>query len=285
MWYGGDNNLEVILVILIVAVLNGAIVYIDGLMEGIVPLALNAEQYMTNISGTSFVSGLTEVIFGFGVSLIVLKFIKKGFDTYVLWNGSDAEEEPYYLVINFVKALAVAVCFPVIYGWVSEIVTDMSSRILKVIGVGTDYTWSAWVGGISSLGIVTAIFGLVFVICYFMLYFQFLMRGLEMLILRVGIPIACVGLLDNDNGVFKSYLSTFFKSLFSVVVQIALAKLGVGLMLNMHIFWGVACMILALKTPKFLAEFVMPTSSGGSGAINNMYYSVRLVGMAKNMMK
>jgi len=277
--------LEVILVLLIVAILNGAIAYIDGLMEGIVPLALNAEQYMTNISGTSFVEGLTEVIFGFGVSLIILKFVKKGFDTYVLWNGSDADEEPYYLVINFIKALAVAICFPVIYGWMTDIVTDMSSQILTVIGDGTEYTWNAWVNGISSLGIVTAIFGLIFIICYFILYFQFLMRGLEMLILRVGVPIACVGLLDNDSGVFKNYLSTFFKSLLSVIVQIGLAKLGIGLMLNMHVFWGVACMVLAIKTPKFLSEFVMPTGGGGSGVVNNVYHSVRLVGMAKNMMK
>jgi len=277
--------LEVILVLLIVAILNGAIAYIDGLMEGIVPLALNAEQYMTNISGTSFVEGLTEVIFGFGVSLIILKFVKKGFDTYVLWNGSDADEEPYYLVINFIKALAVAICFPVIYGWMTDIVTDMSSQILRVIGEGTEYTWTAWVNGISSLGIVTAIFGLIFIICYFILYFQFLMRGLEMLILRVGVPIACVGLLDNDSGVFKNYLSTFFKSLLSVIVQIGLAKLGIGLMLNMHVFWGVACMVLAIKTPKFLSEFVMPTGGGGSGVVNNVYHSVRLVGMAKNMMK
>ena len=34
------------------------------------------------------------------------------------------------------------------------------------------------------MGLVTAILGLVFVISYFMLYFQFLMRGLEILILE-----------------------------------------------------------------------------------------------------
>jgi hypothetical protein len=45
-------------------------------------------------------------------------------------------------------------------------------------------------------------------------------------------------------------------------------------------------MILALKTPKFLSEFVIPSSGGGGhGVINNVYHSVRLVGMAKNMMK
>lgn len=31
------------------------------------------------------------------------------------------------------------------------------------------------------------------------------------------------------------------------MIQIALSKLGVGLMMNMHVFWGVACMILAVK--------------------------------------
>jgi len=255
------------------------------MLDGIVPLALNAELYMSGISGTNIASTLTNVMLGFGVSLIILKFIKKGFDTYVLWNGSDAEEEPYFLIINFVKALVVALCFPVIYGWMASIITDMSSQILTAVGQATAFSWAAWITGISSAGIVTAIFALVFMITYFMLYFQFLMRGLEMLILRVGIPIACVGLLDNDSGVFKNYLSTFFKSMLSVVVQIALAKLGVGLMLNMHVFWGVACMILALRTPKFLAEFVMPTGGGSGGAINNVYHSVRLVGMAKHFMK
>jgi hypothetical protein len=112
------------------------------------------------------------------------------------------------------------------------------------------------------------------------------MRGLEMLILRVGVPIACVGLLDNDSGVFKNYLTTFFKSMLTIVVQVALAKLGVGLMLNMHVFWGVACMILALKTPRFLSEFVVPSGGGGGGGvINNVYHSVRLVGMARHMIK
>ena len=277
--------MEVILVLLIIAILNGCLIYVDSMLEGIVPLALYAEQYMTNIAGTNIAEVLTKIMLGFGVSLIILKFVKKGFDTYVLWNGSDAEEEPYYLVINFVKALVVAVCFPIIYSWMAAIVTDMSAQILKAVGDGTGYVWAAWVSGIASAGIVTAIFALVFMICYFMLYFQFLMRGLEMLILRVGIPLACVGLLDNDSGVFKNYIATFFKSMLSVVVQIVLAKLGVGLMLNMHVFWGVACMMLALRTPKFLAEFVLPTSNGGHGVVNNVYHSIRLFGMAKKMIK
>ena len=68
----------------------------------------------------------------------------------------------------------------------------------------------------------------------------------------------------------------------AVLIQICLSKLGVGLMLNMHVFWGVACMILAVKTPRFLQDFLITTGSGGSGTIvNNVYHSVRLVQMLR----
>jgi hypothetical protein len=111
------------------------------------------------------------------------------------------------------------------------------------------------------------------------------MRGLEIMILRIGVPLACAGLLDNDRGVFKAYSQKFIQSTLAVVVQISLSKLGVGLMLNMHVFWGVACMILAIRTPKFLGDFLITTGGGGGGAVNNVYHSVRLVQMARNLVK
>jgi hypothetical protein len=277
--------MEYILVLLIVALLNGAIAYIDSLLTDIVPLTLYAEKYMTTLSGTNITEELFNILFGFGVSLIVLKFLKKGFETYVTWTDGDADEEPLSLLTNFFKAMAVAICFPTIYGWLGQIVEEMTSQLLAAIGASTSYNWSAWVSGISSAGLVTAIFGLVFIICYFILYFQFLMRGLEIMILRIGVPLACVGLLDNDRGVFKAYSQKFIQSTLAVVVQISLSKLGVGLMLNMHVFWGVACMILAIRTPKFLGDFLITTGGGGGGAVNNVYHSVRLVQMARNLVK
>jgi len=277
--------MEYILVLLIVALLNGAIAYIDSLLVGIVPLTLYAEQYMSTLAGVDLAQTMFDIIFGFGVSLIILKFLKKGFETYVLWTDGDADEEPLSLLTNFFKAMAVAICFPTIYGWLGQIVEELTDQLLAAIGAVTAYDWAAWVSGISSLGLVTAIFGLVFIICYFLLYFQFLMRGLEIMILRVGVPIACAGLLDNDKGVFKAYSQKFIQSTLAVVIQISLAKLGVGLMLNMHVFWGVACMILAIKTPKFLGDFLISTGSGGGGVVNNVYHSVRLVQMARGLIK
>lgn len=281
--------MEVILVLLIVAVLNGAVAFIDNMLTDLVPMTLHADEYMIAASGGSMVQVLFDILLGFGVSLIILKFLKKGFECYVMWTDGDPDSEPTYLIIRFIQAIVVAVCFPVMYGWLADITQNLTDQLLTAIGASTNYSWQAWVDGISTLGLVTAIFGLVFVICYFILFFQFLMRGLEIMILRIGLPLACVGLLDNDKGVFKNYLNKFFQSTFSVVVQICLCKLGVGMMMNvginMNIFWGIACLVLAIKTPRFLADFMVPTGGGGSGVINNVYHSVRLVGMAKNIMK
>lgn len=280
--------MEVILVLLIVAVLNGAVAFIDTMLTDLVPMTLHADEYMIAASGGSMVQILFDILLGFGVSLIILKFLKKGFECYVLWTDGDPDSEPTYLIIRFIQAIAVAVCFPVMYGWLADITQSLTDQLLTAIGASTNFGWQAWVDGIATLGLVTAIFGLVFVICYFILFFQFLMRGLEIMILRIGLPLACVGLLDNDKGVFGNYLNKFFQSTLSVVVQICLCKLGVGMMMNiginMNIFWGIACLVLAIKTPRFLADFMVP-SGGGGGVINNVYHSVRLVGMAKNIMK
>ena len=280
--------MEVILVLLIVAVLNGAIVYIDEMLQELVSMTLYADQYMLAANGGSMVDVLFDIMLGFGISLIILKFLKKGFECYVMWTDGDPDSEPVGLVVRFMQAMVVAVCFPVMYGWMGEIAEDLIDQLMTAIGASTEYDWQTWVNGISTLGLTTAIFGLIFIICYFMLYFQFLMRGLEIMILRIGMPMACVGLLDNDKGVFKTYINKFFQSTLAVVIQICLCKLGVVMMLNiginMNVFWGLACMVLAIKTPAFLRDFLIPTTGGG-GAINNIYHSVRLVGLAKNLAK
>ena len=72
---------------------------------------------MTAAGGGSMVDVLFEILLGFGVSLIILKFLKKGFECYVMWTDGDPDSEPIQLIIRFVQAIAVAVCFPVMYGW------------------------------------------------------------------------------------------------------------------------------------------------------------------------
>jgi hypothetical protein len=278
--------MEYVIMLLIGAILTGCLAYVNTLLDGLVPIALHAEDYMDTLLGTSGISGIFDIFFSFGVSLIVLKFLKKGFERYILWTEGDAEIEPIMLLTGFFKSLAIAISFPTLYGWLAEIVEDLSNELIATISNDMATDFSSIITGITSAGIFTGIVSIIFFICFFMLYIQFLTRGLEILILRIGLPLACVGLMDQDNGVFRTYIQKFFQSTTAVLVQIVLAKLGVALMLNAHVFWGLAALLLALRTPKFLQEFLIVSSgNGGGGMMNRVYSTARIYQMGKAVFK
>ncbi len=277
--------MEYLLVLLIAGILSGCLTYVNSLLNDLVPIALYAERYMDTMLGTNGLTEVFDIFFGFGVSLIVLKFLKKGFEQYILWTEGDADADPILMLTGFFKALAIAVCFPTLYGWLGKIIEDLTDKLIKAISKGMVTDFTTIINGISSAGLFTAIISLIFFICFFLLYLQFLMRGMEILILRIGLPIACVGLLDADNGVFRTYIQKFFQSTLAVLVQIVLAKIGVALMLNTHVFWGVAALMLAIKTPRFLQEFIIVSGGHGAGVMGNVYQSARLVQMTKGAFK
>lgn len=276
--------MEVLLVLLIAGLLSGCLVYVNSLLNDLVSIALYADRYMDSLLGTSGLSQVFDIFFGLGVSLIVLKFLKKGFEQYILWTEGDADTEPLILLTGFFKALAIAVSFPTLYDWLAEIIEDLTDQLIKAISNGMETDFTAVITGISSAGLFTAIISLIFFICFFLLYLQFLTRGLEIFILRVGLPLACVGLMDADKGVFRTYIQKFFQSTLAVLVQIVLAKMGVALMINTHVFWGIAALLLALRTPRFLQEFII-VSGGHGGGMGTVYQSVRLVQIAKSVFK
>lgn len=276
--------MEVILIALISALLSAALNYVNNILNSIVPIALHAEQYMTTLLGGSGFQQTFDIIFNFGISLIVLKFLKRAFDSYVLWQDGDPDADPINLVTKFLRAIVIAVSFPTLYDWMAKVTEDMTNQILNSLSGSLSDGFANSVMAMASLNLFNAIVSLVFFICFFFLYLQFLMRGMEILILRMGVPIACTGLMENDKGVFGPYIKKFFQSTLTVVVQISLAKMSVGLMINAHVFWGIAAMMLALKTPKFLQEFMITTSAGGS-PMNTVYHTTRLVQMAKSVVK
>jgi hypothetical protein len=83
--------------------LSGCLVYVNTLLIDLVPMTLHAENYMDTLLGTDGISEIFEIFFAFGVSLIVLKFLKKGFEQYILWTDGDADTEPLILLTGFFK--------------------------------------------------------------------------------------------------------------------------------------------------------------------------------------
>lgn len=223
------------------------------------------------------------VVLGVSAFLITLKFLKKGFESYVLGTDGDPDADPIQMFISFFKALVVAICFKTLWPIAAELTQDISGQLTAAIGGATSGNVNIIVRGLLTGGLWTVILAIAFLICYGMLYFQFLMRGIELLILRIGFSVACVGLVDADKGIFKSYSNQIVKTCVTVVVQLTLSALGMAVVLT-NVIAGVAILIVAIKTPKFLSEFLVP-SGGGSGMMSKVSQTAMTINSLKGLIK
>ena len=219
---------------------------------------------LDNSKSDIFFDKLFQVTTSFGVAFLIFKFLKKIFDTYIIGSDGDPSMSVENIVIGFCKGLIIIFSFNFLYEIFVNISIDFINQMLDAVGLVTipslmEIFERFFLGG----GIFMLLGLLVFFICYLLLVFQFIKRGLEMLILRLGVPIACVGLIDSDNGVFAPYIKMFIQNSVTVVIQLAMIKLGFGVVANGNIFFGIACMIMGIKTPQFLQQFMIGLRSSG----------------------
>ena len=262
--------MESILTGLITSIIGGADNVINSAFNGLIDMCFNAENYITSNFGSTVIdfSQLKALILSLAVSLIVLKFLKKGFDMYILWTDGEADTPPLTYIVYFIRAIVTAVSFSILYDWVISIAKSfVGESILTAMNMANNVSLTTTIANIATSGLFTAIVALIALILLFVLYIQFLMRALEMFVLKLGFPLACVGLVNPDGGVFKSYSEKIIKSILTVLVQIILCKIAIILIMNVKMLFGIAAIIMAIKTPKFLQEFML---GGGTGGISNV---------------
>ena len=93
-----------------------------------------------------------------------------------------------------------------------------------------------------------------------------------------------MGLLDANSGVFQSYSQKLVRSVLTVLVQVLLCKIALALIFSSHWFYAIATIIMAIKTPSFLQEFMMTSGRGGlSAVIMNTSKSIELSRQVRNI--
>lgn len=184
----------------------------------------------------------------------------------------------------FVRAIVVALSFEFLFNLVIEIAEMFGNELLNALSLDLMLPDWGYVVEFCMTSLFSSITGLIAIILFVILYIQFLVRGVEILILRLGFPLACVGLIESNSGVFQSYSQKLFKSVLTVVVQIVLCKLGLALVFTSHWFYTIATVIMAIKTPSFLQEFMLTGNSGGmSAVIMNTSKTIELSRQVKNI--
>lgn len=225
-------------------------------------------------------------IYGFACSLVILKFLFKGFHIYILWRDGDADVSPRDMLVGMLEAAAVMVCFPYLYEKLANICVAFAEGIMARLGVSLGLVIVPDLNLILSQGILTILILLVFVISILVLWIQLIGRGFELLILRFGVPLASLGLLDSDMGLFKAYMQVFIKAALTVIVQICAMALAIRVagsfqftnsLLALGIIFG------AFKAPVTLQQFLMPSAGGGGGLTQKAYSAAIVVRTLKGL--
>lgn len=144
---------------------------------------------ITEILGTQVLNfdNLKTIILSFSISLIILKFLKKGFDTYILWSEGDIDTPSLTFITYFARAIIMAVSFPILYEWLINVSKEFANDVLVALNIGGQQEIIEALMRGSALGIFASVFAIIILIVLFLLYIQLLMRGVEMFILKLRI--------------------------------------------------------------------------------------------------
>lgn len=219
-------------------------------------------------------NSIYETIFNYAIFLLVIVFITKAIKIYFMMREGDSEQNPFQLCIGMMKAVIVMICFKEVYYIFVGIVEEFLNSILNTMQIQGTNLAKALTGNMGG-GIFTAVACLVLLIVWLILICQFIMKGIEILVMRLGIPFASIGLLNTDEGVFPEYIRSFLMTAFTLVVQLALLNLSILTLVNKHLIYGIAIAIVSVNTPMILGKYMIKPAGTVINSAGNTVRSIR----------
>ena len=270
------------LVELIQNFISGSESTLNSLFNSMMNLVFFIERELLYIPENENIVGINKVdfneiykiIFDFATYLLVIVFIAKAIKIYFMMREGDNEQNPIHLIVGMLKAVIIMICFKEIYVIGVGIVEELLNSILNAMSIQGTNLAEALANNIQG-GIFTAIACLVLLICWLLLICQFIMKGIELLVMRIGIPIASIGLLNSDGGVFPDYIRTFLMTAFTVVIQLALLNLSIATLMMNKLMYGIAIAVVSVNTPSIMSKYMIRPSASPINAIGNTARSMR----------
>lgn len=266
------------LVELIESFIGGSEATLNSLFKSMVNLVFHIERELSNLklADGSFINfnKIYETIFSFAIYILIIVFISKAIKIYFMMREGDAEENPIQLMIGMIKAVIIMICFKEIYNIFVGIVQEFLNGILSNMTVQGTNLAEILTGNMGG-GIFTAVACLVLLIVWLILICQFIMKGIEILVMRLGIPFASIGLLNSDTGIFTEYVRDFLLTAFTLVVQLGLLNLSILALVNGHLIYGIAIAIVSVNTPMMLGKFMIRPNGSLINSMGNTARSIR----------
>lgn len=260
----------------------------DSLMVGLLTGVFHFENLIasgaTTVLADESIRSVQIFIYLLVINLIVLKFLFKGFQIYILWRDGDADVSPRDMLVGAIESGVVTVCFPYLYEKIANVFIYIAEGIMGRLGISVGFDGSTTqvlqkvILGAVTDDVLTIIFLLIFAIAVFVLWIRLIGRGFEIMLLRFGVPFASLGLLDSDMGAFKGYMQVFTKTGFTAIIQVNAMALALRVACTfqfINILFAIGIMVAAFSVPSIMQQFLAASNPGGG--ITQKAYSVGMV--------
>ena len=223
------------------------------------------------------------------LGIAIMLFLKKGFEIYILWNDGDSDLDPVVFLASFIKMTVVIVWFSSAYGYGVEVATNIFNKLLE--SITGNVTGKDFLAGLLNFvdlnnGFLFIIFIVVLLINAIRLVIQFFGRGIELFILRIGVPLAALDMLNADSVAWRAYVKKIVQITLTLELQIFLFFLSLMIPINgiKNFIFAIAIQLTAIKLPSFLSELLV-VSAGNGGLISKASSGAHLVSSLKSIFK
>ena len=204
---------------------------------------------------------LYQIIYEYALIILAIMFIKKMIQTYFLWKSGEDDVSPVHVILGLFEAIIVMIGFGYMYSVAIDIGGDLFTSLNQALSQ-TQFSTADLVE-ISQNGSFSAVTCIILIIEYLILIWQFIRRGIEILIMRLIVPFASIGLLNSNGGAFQVMLKKFLQNVATVIVQLLLMFFSMQLANGHHLIYAIAVSLICNQTPQFLSEFLIVSQGFG----------------------
>lgn len=205
-------------------------------------------------------NAIYKTIYSWAIIILIIVFIKNMIQNYFLFKSGDDNNSPTHLLVGLFEAIIIMITF----GWIYTFVIDLGADFFKsLLSSSTSDYDIADLGNIAKNGLFQSFLCIVFLITILILIWQFIRRGVELLIMRCIIPLSCIGLLSSNGGSFSVLIKKFMQNLFTVILQLFLLNLSLELAKGGHLIYAIAVSMVCTQTPQFLQDFLVGSTGFG----------------------
>ena len=201
------------------------------------------------------------------MSVIILYTLWYGFKIYILWKDGNPEENPKEMAIRFISAMSIIMCYDEVLSIVSALVSEIINKIMEIGGGISGGTIGSATGTVLS---VITIIGLIFAIIYWFQYWKMMFgtikMGIELYVLRIGTPLACINIVHPQSNTWNAYILTFIKDYVGICLNVLLMQIGTKIFNStsggyFSALWAGAFLSLANGSKDLLNQFIVSSSN------------------------